>query len=161
MGTAGLDRAGASRTRFDRCAPCPRPGRGHISYRAVVQRHHGHQRSGGAARYIASGNPQFVPAVAGGVLAAGSNTVSPEHFDPLLRCAEEIRERDACYFDEAAATVVQEYMAAERRVPGFGHSAHKSSDFRADILFDAADKAGLTDKASLTGESVLRLRAIP
>src|SRR4029077_8698209 len=32
-----------------------------------------------AARYAASGNPQFVPAVAAGLLAAGENTLSPEH----------------------------------------------------------------------------------
>src|SRR3990172_2595100 len=30
-----------------------------------------------AARYIASGNPQLVPGVAGGILAAGANTLSP------------------------------------------------------------------------------------
>jgi citrate synthase len=105
-----------------------------------------------AARYIASGNPQFVPAVAGGILAAGSNTLSPEHSFDLLDRAAELRGDDT--LEEAAERVVEEHVAAKKRLPGFGHPTHKTSDFRADILFDLAAELGLD------GESTRQFQAI-
>jgi citrate synthase len=39
-------------------------------------------------------------------------------------------------------------------LPGFGHPTHKTSDFRADILFELAAEVGLD------GESIRQLRAI-
>lgn len=107
-----------------------------------------------AARYVASGNPQFVPAVAGGLLAAGSNTLSPEHSYAVLDRAAAVRESDGVGPEAAADTVVGEFRAARRRLPGFGHPVHKASDFRADVLFAAVDEAGLA------GESVTQLRAL-
>lgn len=105
-----------------------------------------------AARYIASGNPQFIPAVAGGILAAGSNTLSPEHSYHLLARARELR-GDGTY-GEAADRIVDEYIAAGKRIPGFGHPIHKTSDFRADILFDLAQELGLA------GEAIQQYQAI-
>ncbi len=70
-----------------------------------------------AARYVASGNPQFIPAVAGGVLAAGSNTLSPEHSFQMLERAAQLRERENVDANGAAAQVVAEIRAAGRRVP--------------------------------------------
>lgn len=96
-----------------------------------------------AARYIASGNPQFVPAVAGGLLAAGSNTLSPEHSYHLLESAAELRTAQGMDFAEAAREVVEGYVKERRRLPGFGHPVHKSSDFRSDIVFEFADSLGL------------------
>lgn len=105
-----------------------------------------------AARYIASGNPQFIPAVAGGILAAGSNTLSPEHSAHLLDHTAELRGDDS--LEVGAERVVDEYVAARKRLPGFGHPTHKTSDFRADILFDLAAELGLD------GESIRQLQAI-
>ncbi len=105
-----------------------------------------------AARYIASGNPQFVPAVAGGVLAAGSNTLSPEHSYHLLEHARELRGDGS--IEDGAERLVAEYVAARKRLPGFGHPVHKTSDFRADILF------ALAEELDLAGESVAQFRAI-
>jgi citrate synthase len=98
-----------------------------------------------AARYIASGNPQFIPAVAGGILAAGSNTLSPEHSYQLLERARELRGDGT--FAEAADRIVDEFVAAKRRIPGFGHPIHKTSDFRADVLFELAATLGLAGDA--------------
>lgn len=105
-----------------------------------------------AARYIASGNPQFIPAVAGGILAAGSNTLSPEHSFHLLDRTAELRGDGT--LEEGAELVVEEYAAARRRLPGFGHPTHKTSDFRADILFELAAELGLD------GESIRQFQAI-
>ncbi|MCG3753961.1 citryl-CoA lyase [Amycolatopsis sp. Poz14] len=106
-----------------------------------------------AARYIASGNPQFIPAVAGGVLAAGSNTLSPEHSCHLLEHARELRGNNGS-IEDGAERVVAEYVAARKRLPGFGHPVHKTSDFRADILFSLAEELGLA------GEAVKQFQAI-
>jgi citrate synthase len=105
-----------------------------------------------AARYIASGNPQFIPAVAGGILAAGSNTLSPEHSFHLLDHTAELRGDGT--LEEGAERVVDEYVSAKKRLPGFGHPTHKTSDFRADILFDRAAELGLD------GESIGQFQAI-
>ena len=98
------------------------------------------------ARYAASGNPQVVPAVAAGVLAAGSNTLSPEHSYALLDEAASVRAAGAD-FDEAADTVVRRFVAARRRVPGMGHPTHKTSDFRADVIYELAEKTGVAGDA--------------
>jgi citrate synthase len=107
-----------------------------------------------AARYIASGNPQFIPAVAGGLLAAGSNTLSPEHAYELLDRAAEARAQDGLGARAAAAIVVRDYRSRKLRLPGFGHPVHKSADFRAEILLDVAERSGVA------GESVVLMRAI-
>jgi citrate synthase len=96
-----------------------------------------------AARYIASGNPQLVPAVAGGLLACGSNTVSPEHSVAVIERAIRLREDRNLSYTEAAEVVVDEVLSAGRRMPGLGHPTHKTSDFRADVLFATARKLGL------------------
>nr|WP_158087233.1 citrate/2-methylcitrate synthase [Mycobacterium aquaticum] len=107
-----------------------------------------------AARYIASGNPQFIPAVAGGVLAAGRNTLDPEHSFHMLERAEAIRAGENLDIEAAAERVVQEARAEGRRLPGLGHPTHKASDFRSDILFALAAELGLA------GESIAQFHAI-
>jgi citrate synthase len=106
-----------------------------------------------AARYAASGNPQLVPALAAGLLAAGSNTVSPQHSFDMLETARGFRD-GGMSFDEAATAVVEQYRAARRRLPGLGHPTHKDSDFRADALWETADEVGAS------GSGVAQFRAI-
>jgi citrate synthase len=107
-----------------------------------------------AARYIASGNPNFVPAVAGGLLAAGSNTLSPHHSFQVLERAESVRAENAGSAAAAASVIVAELTAAGRRIPGLGHPTHKDCDFRADVLLDLAQELGLA------GAAQRQLRAI-
>jgi len=100
-----------------------------------------------AARYVASGNPQFVPAVAGGLLACGSNTVSPQHSHELIERAQQLRVEQGLDHAAAARVLIDEYRAARKRIPGFGHPTHKSADFRAEVLFEVTDEVGLTGDA--------------
>jgi len=101
-----------------------------------------------AARYIASGNPQFVPAVAGGLLAAGSNTLSPEDSCAVIARTRALRDARGISDQEAAAAVVAEFRDGRRRMPGFGHPVHRASDFRADALFALADELGVSADAT-------------
>jgi citrate synthase len=107
-----------------------------------------------AARYVASGNPQFIPATAGGLLAAGSNTLSPEHSYALLSHAQRLREEEGLSVDDAAKRIVAEHVAVKKRLPGFGHPVHKSSDFRTDVIFDLAEELGLG------GDGIAQFRAL-
>jgi citrate synthase len=102
-----------------------------------------------AARYIASGNPEFVPAVAGGLLAAGSNTLSPEHSCELLSYGLELQRKNGWATEETAAAIVEELRSEGRRFPGFGHPVHKEGDFRADALFRLAEELGLAGEATV------------
>jgi len=101
-----------------------------------------------AARYIASGNPQFVPAVAGGLLAAGQNTLSPEHSFELIEHARRVKTDGDLTDEEAAKVVIDEVRASGKRVPGFGHPIHRNGDFRAEVLFDLAGELGLAGEAT-------------
>ena len=107
-----------------------------------------------AARYIASGNPQFIPAVAGGILAAGQNTLSPEHSFRLLDAVAREREARSLSTPAAARLVVERLVAERRRVPGLGHPIHKESDFRSDVLFALARELGLAGDSVATYEAV-------
>jgi citrate synthase len=101
-----------------------------------------------AARYVASGNPEFIPAVAGGLLATGRHTLSPEDSAELIRrCLAATREHGVDE-EEAARRIVEEYRTAKRRMPGFGHPVHRGGDFRADVLFELADELGLAGEAT-------------
>lgn len=101
-----------------------------------------------ATRYIASGNPQLVPAVAGGLLAAGQNTVSPEDSFELLERAFALQDATGLSDEETARAILAEVTAEGGRVPGFGHPTHKGSDFRAVELFAVAAELGLDGRAS-------------
>src|ERR1700680_2767829 len=86
-----------------------------------------------AARYVASGNPQFIPAVAGGILAAGANTLSPEHSFRFIEAALSLTVEQGLSVAQAADKVASDAIASRRRIPGFGHPVHRDGDFRADI----------------------------
>lgn len=101
-----------------------------------------------AARYIASGNPQFVPSVAGGLLAAGENTLSPEHSFELIGRALAIQDERGLSDKEVAELLVSEYVEQKKRIPGFGHPIHRDGDFRATVLFDQAEELGLQGRAT-------------
>ena len=107
-----------------------------------------------AARYIASGNPQFVPGVAGGLLAAGQNTLSPQHSYELIRHAHELQEANGWNDAESADAIVEEYASTGRRLPGFGHPVHRGDDFRATVLFELADELGLSGRATTTYRAI-------
>jgi citrate synthase len=101
-----------------------------------------------AARYAASGNPQFVPAVAAGLLAAGQNTLSPQHSYELIAEARRLRDENAWDDQRAARAIVEKALAERRRLPGLGHPIHREGDFRANVLFELAGELGLAGDAT-------------
>jgi citrate synthase len=101
-----------------------------------------------AARYAASGNPQFVPAVAAGLLAAGQNTLSPEHSYGLIAQARRLRAEHGWDNRRTAQAIVEGSRREHRRLPGFGHPIHRDGDFRATVLFDLAAELGLSGDAT-------------
>lgn len=101
-----------------------------------------------AARFIASGNPEFVPSVAGGLLAAGQNTLSPEHSFELIESAQALKREQGLKDAEVAEQIVKEMRASKKRMPGFGHPIHRDGDFRAEVLFELAEELGLSGEAT-------------
>jgi citrate synthase len=95
-----------------------------------------------AARYIASGNPQFVTAVAGGLMAAGTNTINPAHSADFINRARERMVKEGWSREQAARTIVAEMRVGKHRIPGLGHPTHKGDDFRAVKLRQIADELG-------------------
>lgn len=107
-----------------------------------------------AARYAASGNPQFIPAVAAGLLAAGQNTLSPEHSYALIAEARALRAENGWDDQRTAQEIVERRRRERRRLPGLGHPVHRGGDFRANVLFALADELGLS------GDATTQFRAI-
>jgi citrate synthase len=101
-----------------------------------------------AARYAASGNPQFVPAVAAGLLAAGQNTLSPQHSYELISEARRLRDENGWDDQRAAQAIVEKALAERRRLPGLGHPIHREGDFRANVLFELARELDLAGDAT-------------
>lgn len=107
-----------------------------------------------AARYIASGNPQFVPSVAGGLLAAGSNTINPAHSAHFVTRAHERMKAEGWSMEEAARNLVAEMRQKKQRIPGFGHPTHKGVDFRAVKLKEIAIECGFFDEKAQLYEAI-------
>jgi citrate synthase len=101
-----------------------------------------------AARYVASGNPQMIPALAGGILAAGSNTLDPEHAFEFVRKALQLKDQNQWTVQKTAAALVANYRSQGKRIPGFGHPVHRDEDFRATIVFETAAAYGIDGPAT-------------
>jgi citrate synthase len=108
------------------------------------------------ARYAASGNPQFIPAVAAGLLAAGQNTLSPEHSYALIAEARALRAENGWDDQRTAQEIVERSRRERRRLPGFGHPVHRGGDFRADVLFALAEELGLSGDATALYRTIHR-----
>ncbi len=107
-----------------------------------------------AARYIASGNPHFVAAVAGGLLSAGSNTINPAHSADFINSAYDRMKKEGWTREEAAKNIVAEMRASKKRIPGLGHPTHKGHDFRATKLKQIATETGFYGEKGLLYEAI-------
>jgi citrate synthase len=97
-----------------------------------------------SATTVASAFPESpIPAIATGILTAGSNTVSPQEVAHLVERGLEIKEEGGLSFDEAAERLLDEYLAAGRFVPGLGHPNHKEHDMRATEVARVAKAEGI------------------
>jgi citrate synthase len=81
-------------------------------------------------------------AVAAGILGCGSVILGAS--ETCGKLLDEVRQRAGAQPDyvAAATTVVAEYRAARRAIPGYGHPLHKARDPRVGALFDVAQQAG-------------------
>lgn len=81
-------------------------------------------------------------AVAAGVLGCGSVILGAS--EACGRLLDEVRRRaeESGDIPRAASSVVSEYRAAGRAIPGYGHPLHKARDPRVAALFKVAEQAG-------------------
>ncbi len=108
---------------------------------------HGMVPSVQAARMTLAAAPEALQgAVAAGLLGCGSVVLGSS--EAAGRFLAEIAARAAgAGGPEAAATqLVNEYRAAGRAIPGYGHPLHKGYDPRARRLFEVAAEAGLAGR---------------
>lgn len=110
--------------------------------------------TGPASRYVASANPQIIPAIAAGVLAMGANTVSPQDSAELIEKSAALMHEEGLSLDETAKRVVDERMAQKKRFPGFGHPTHKLYDPRSTKLRQIAEELGYIGEKTLLYEAV-------
>ena len=108
-----------------------------------------------ASRLIASASPESVmPAVAGSLLTVGSITVSPQHSAELVDRAKSLV-ADGMSWGEATDQIVDDIVAARRRMPGVGHPLHPDGDPRAIALREVAVANGVWGDASSAYESMV------
>jgi citrate synthase len=99
---------------------------------------HGFTPSAISARLTYMSAPEAIQ----GAMAAGLLNVGSQFLGSMQNCADllaEILRQGPAH----AETVVTEYRAAKRRVPGFGHHLHRPDDPRAIALLDLARTNGV------------------
>jgi citrate synthase len=85
-------------------------------------------------------------AVAAGILGCGSVVLGSSEAAGQFLSAIAARIEAGDPAAQASKTVVLEYRAGRRSIPGFGHPLHKGFDPRALRLFDVAAEAGCTGR---------------
>ena len=108
------------------------------------------------ARHIVSGNPQVAPAVAGGLLAVGERTTSPQDSADLINKAYSMMEEQCLTREQTARQIVDQYRKEKKRIPGFGHPSLKYTDYRAASLRKVAERAGIIGEKTLLYEAIHR-----
>ncbi len=119
---------------------------------------HGMVPSVQAARMTLAAGPEALQgAVAAGLLGCGSVVLGSS--DAAGRLFADIAGRAAgAGGPEAAATqLVQQYRAAGRAIPGYGHPLHKGYDPRARRLFEVAAEVGLAGQHVAIARTVEQL----
>ncbi len=104
---------------------------------------HGLVPSVQAARMTLAAAPEALQgAVAAGILGCGSVVLGSSEAAGQFLAAIAARIKSGDTAAGAAKTVVLEYRAARRSIPGYGHPLHKGFDPRARRLFDVAAEVG-------------------
>jgi citrate synthase len=101
-----------------------------------------------AARAVVSVNPQMLPGVAAGVLAAGEFAVSPEDTGRFITDTYKAWKDSEEPMDPYAAKLVEELRKNKRRVPGFGHQVFRDVDPRAERLKQISIELGVWGEAN-------------
>lgn len=95
-----------------------------------------------AARYAVSGNPQMVPGMAVAVLSVGEYTLAPEDAGRFIQESYAAMKKSGKPMADFAKGFVDEFRAAGKRVPGFGHPVFRGTDPRAQKLKSIAQEGG-------------------
>ena len=104
---------------------------------------HGMVPSVQAARMTLAAAPEALQgAVAAGILGCGSVILGSSEAAGKLFAAIAERIDGGVSIAHAAQTIVLEYRAKKRPIPGFGHPLHKQVDPRVQRLFDVAAETG-------------------
>ncbi|MGX5831823.1 citryl-CoA lyase [Mesorhizobium sp. 43Arga] len=109
----------------------------------------GLQKSGTvAARAVVSVNPQMTAGLGAAVLAAGEHALSPEDTGRFIATTYAAWKQGGETMEVAATRLVEELLAAKRRVPGFGHQIFRYVDPRAEKLKKIAQEQGVWGEAN-------------
>jgi citryl-CoA lyase len=109
-----------------------------------------------AARYAVSGNPQMVPGMAVAVLSVGEYTLAPEDAGRFIQESYAAMKASGKSMDDSAKSFVDEFRAAGKRVPGFGHPVFRGTDPRAQKLKAIAKENGVWGEVADWYEAVHR-----
>lgn len=95
-------------------------------------------------------------AVAAGILGCGSVILGASETAGRLFIEVEERAGAGGDFDAAALAVLQEYRAARKAIPGYGHPLHKARDPRVERLFAVAWQNGAKPDYIVIAEAIER-----
>ena len=116
---------------------------------------HGLVPSAQVARMTLAAAPEALQgAVAAGILGCGSVVLGSSEAAGQFFAAIALRIAGGESAAQAAKTVVLEYRAARRSIPGYGHPLHKGLDPRAQRLFDVATEAGSSGSHAVIARQV-------
>jgi citrate synthase len=119
---------------------------------------HGLVPSVQASRMTLAAAPEALQgAVAAGILGCGSVVLGSSEAAGRFFVQIAAQVAGGASVDAAATTVVGEYRAAKRAIPGYGHPLHKGYDPRARRLFQVATEVGAAGRHADIAHSVERL----
>jgi citrate synthase len=122
----------------------PSPGQAAVLNATLVAiAEHGLVPSVQAARMTFAAAPDALQgAVASGILGCGSVVLGSSETAGRMYAEIAARAGSNGGLDEAALAVMQDWRAAGKSIPGYGHPLHKERDERVNALFDVARAAG-------------------
>jgi citrate synthase len=104
---------------------------------------HGLVPSVQASRMTLAAAPEALQgAVAAGILGCGSVVLGSSEAAGQFLAAIAAKIAAGAALEEAATSLVREYRAERRAIPGYGHPLHKDADPRAGRLFAVAEEVG-------------------
>lgn len=137
----------------------PTPGQRRVLDATLVAiAEHGLVPSVQAARMTLAAAPEALQgAVAAGILGCGSVVLGSAEAAGRLFTEIAAQMPGSADFETAVTTIVGQYRAAGRPIPGYGHPLHKQADPRARRLFQVASEAGSSGQHAEIAHTVERL----
>ncbi len=122
----------------------PSPGEGAVLNATLVAiAEHGLVPSVQAARMTFAAAPDAMQgAVAAGILGCGSVVLGSSETAGRMYAEIDAKVQGGTALDAAALSVMKDWRAAGKSIPGYGHPLHKERDERVGALFDVARAAG-------------------